>query len=195
MSSLATEFAVTGVLARPPVFGQLSEVGRLLDAPPTVRAGVALVSTLLFGGGTLYWFGGRLNEAVDASAESPALSLLYGVMAYVLVVFLVGYAFSQLSRIGVASPLLSSVLVAVLGLFVLSLVGYGFAVDGAWVAETTGMSDPWVGLVLVAAFTAMVWLVAPFLVGLLVWGAVAAVGLGGPARRWVHASEPRPNAE
>jgi hypothetical protein len=195
MSSLVAEFAVSGVLARPPVFGQVSLVGRLLEAPPTVRAGVALVSTLLFGGGTLYWFGGRLGEAVDASAESLPLSLLYGVMAYVLVVFLVGYAFSQLSRIGAASPLLTSLLVAVLAVFVLSLVGYGFAVDGTWVADAAGLSDPWVGLVLVAGFTTMVWLVAPFFVGLLVWGAVAAVGLGGPARRWVHASEPRPNAE
>lgn len=194
MSQLV-EFVATGLAPRVNDLLQAFTPGTFTDAPRTVRAGVSLVSTLLFGGGTLYWFGGRLNDAVDASADSPLLSLLYGVMAYGFAFFLVGYAYSQLARAGAVSPLVSSVLVVVLAVFVLTLGGYGFAVAGAWLSSMAGFPDPWPGLVGLVAVSTVAWLLGPFVVGLAVWAGVAALGLGGPARRWVHASEPRPDAE
>lgn len=195
MSSLAVEFVVSGLAAVGHAPSQLSDPSSLVDAPGPVRAGVAFLLTVVFGGATLYRFGGGLDEAVAASSERPLLSVLYGVMAYAFVFFVVGYAYSQLRRVVAVSGAVSSLLVAVLAVLVLILVGYGFAVTGAWLAQSAGLSDTWTAFVGLAALCAAVFLVAPLSVGVVVWGAVAALGLGGPARRWVHASEPRPNAD
>ncbi|SFR65458.1 hypothetical protein [Halogeometricum limi] len=196
MSLPFAEFAVTELsVSGWSVPMQAVDPAALTDAPRTVRAGVSFASTIVFGGATLYWFGGTLDEAVTASTESPLLSLLYGVLAYGFAFFAVGYTYSQLARIGAASPLFSSVLVAALAVFVLSLTGYGFAVVGAWAGEAFGLSSPWPGLVGAATLGAAVWLLAPFAVGLVCWVVLAAWGLGGPTRRWVHESEARPNAE
>lgn len=195
MSSPVAEFVVAETFASRRVPMQFADPWALLDAPRPALAAGAFLLTVAFGGATLYRFGGRLDEAVAASRARPLLSLVYGVGAYVFVFAVVGYAFSQLRRVGAASGALSTALVVALAAFVLTLVGYGFAVVGAWVARTAGLSGVWPALVGLAGLAAVAFLVAPFAVAVAVWAVVAAFGLGGSARRWVHASEPRPNAD
>ncbi|WP_247415189.1 hypothetical protein [Halomarina salina] len=168
---------------------QAVEPAAILDASGPVLATLAFVATVLSGGAVLSVAGGRIDDAVDASMANPLVSVVYGLVAFGLVVFLVGYAVSQLSRFGVASGVLATLLLIVLCLLVLSLSGFGFVVVGAWLTTAVGGREPWVGLVAVGLVCATVWLVLPFAVAAVVWLALACLGVGGPTRRWIHADE------
>lgn len=167
----------------------------LLEAPASVRAAVGFLLTVVFGGAVIYRYGGRLDAAVDASTKNPLVSVVYGLIAYGLVGFFVAYGYTQLARLGVGTTALTVLAVVVLGLFLLSLGGLGFVVVGVWFTETFGFRDVWIGLVGVGLVAAVALFVLPVALGLLVWLAIAAVGVGGPTRRWIHAggvdAEPR----
>lgn len=182
--------AVAGVQGIGPsaVGGVPSMVG---DVPPTVRAAAAFFLTVLFGGAVIYRYGSRVDEYVDASMSNPLVSVLYGLMAYGMVVFFVGYVYSQLSALLAGTAALATVVTVVLGVSVLSLGGLGFVVVGTWLAEVAGVRDPWVGLVGVGGVSALVWYLLPFVPAGLVWLAIAAAGVGGPTRRWIHADRAR----
>jgi len=162
-------------------------LGSIVDAPPAVRALAAFLLSTLFGGAVLYRYGNRLPAAVDTSMSNPLVSLVYGFVAYGLVAFFAGYAYSQIARIGVSSPIVGLVLTGVLGILLFALGGIGFAVVGGWVAEIAGLRDAWFGLVGTGLAAAAAVLVLPFVIGALVWFALAAIGLGGPVKRWIHA--------
>jgi hypothetical protein len=155
----------------------------LVDVPAPVRAAVAFVLTVAFGGAVIYRYGGRIDGAVDASMTSPLLSVVYGIVAYGLVGAAVLYVYSQLVLLGVESVVLTVAAAAVL----LSLGGLGFVVIGTWLADVLGVDSPWLGLVGVGLVGAAALFVLPPSAGLLVWFGIAAVGVGGPARRWIHA--------
>lgn len=165
---------------------QAVDPAALLDVPGSVRAAVVFFLTVLFGGGVIYWYGGRLDGAVDATVESPLSSTLYGTMAYGVVFFLVGYGYSQFLRIGFATTLTFFVALAIFASIVLSLSGLGFVIVGCWLTQLVGARDPWLGLVGVGAAGAVVWLLLPVIAGVVVWFIITAVGIGGPARRWMH---------
>ncbi|MFC6838050.1 hypothetical protein [Halomarina ordinaria] len=165
---------------------QAVDLPSALATPGPTRAVAAFLSTLVFGGAVLYRYGGRLDEAVDATAANPLVSALYGLAAYGLAVFLVGYAYSQLARLGVVSPAVATLVGSVLAVLLLSLAGLGFVVAGTWLTTAVGGRDPWLGLVGVGAVGALVWLVFPFGLALVVWFGIAGVGVGGPTRRWIH---------
>jgi len=156
------------------------------EAPGVARAGAAFVLTVLFGGAVIYRYGGKLDDAVTASMSRPLVSTIYGFMAFGIVLFLLGYAFNQVAKLGLDATVLWVIISVVVGATIFSLGGMGFVVVGAWAAETLGTTDPWLGLVGVGAVSAVVWLLLPFVVGALVWVIIAAVGIGGPARHWVH---------
>lgn len=160
----------------------------VVDAPVTVQAAVSFLLTVLFGGAVIYRYGRRIDGGVDAWMASPHVSVLYGLMAYGIVVFLVAYAYNQLSRFGVGTTVLTVLGAVLLGIVLLSLGGLGFVVVGTWVTKTAGVRDPWLGLVGVGAVSAVAWLLLPFALGALVWFGIAALGIGGPARQWVHQS-------
>lgn len=162
-------------------------LGSLGDASPSVRALVAFLLSTLFGGIVLYRYGNRLPAAVETSMSNPLVSLVYGFVAYGLVAFFAGYAYSQVAQIGISSPLLGVGLTVVLGVLLAALGGVGFAVVGGWVAELVGLRDAWFGLVSTGLAAAAAVLVLPVVLGALVWFAVAAIGLGGPVKRWIHA--------
>ncbi|MFD1514314.1 hypothetical protein [Halomarina rubra] len=172
----------------------MQEVGpsALLDVPATVLAVLAFVLVVSFGGGVIYFAGGRIDAAVDASMDNPLISVVYGVIAYGLVVFLVGYAYSQLARLGVAANTFATLTLLVFGVLILSLSAFGFVVVGAWLTSVVGGRNPWVGLVAVGGLCALAWLVLPTVLAAVVWVAVAGVGVGGPTRRWIHADETEP---
>lgn len=159
----------------------------VLDVPASVRAAAVFVLTVAFGGAVIYRYGGRLDAAVETSMSSPLLSVVYGLIAYGLVGFFTAYAYTQVIRIGVGTTLVTAVAVVVLGGFLLSLGGLGFVVVGHWLAELLGLQGPWVGLVGVGLVSAVALFVLPVAVGVLVWLGIAAVGVGGPTRSWMHA--------
>lgn len=160
-----------------------------IDATPrSVLAAATIVSTVLFGGLILYQYGGRLDPGIDASMERPLLSIVYGIVSYSIVVFVVGYAYSQLLRIGVTSTAVSLLLTGVFAAIVLSISGAGFVVTGTWLTRAIGIGDPWLGLVGLGIVSATAWLVLPIAIGLVLWGTIAAVGVGGPARLWFNAT-------
>ncbi|MBX0324457.1 hypothetical protein EGH21_15615 [Halomicroarcula sp. F13] len=181
----------------PPLFGspsilpiQAFDPSMVTEASPAVRAAASFLLTILFGGAVIYRGGGRLDGAVEASSERPLAAVVYGLMAFGIVTFFVVYAFSQLANLGIGTTVLTALGAVVFAVAFLSLGGLGFAVVGVWVTESFGGRDPWAGLVGVGAVSAVAWLVLPAVVSVAVWLAIAAIGLGGPARRWVHGSGP-----
>lgn len=174
--------------ARLPV-GPLQEVApsTVTGASPAALAAGAFLLTVLSGGVVVYRYGGRIDEAADASMAKPLRSVLYGLGAYAITVFLAGYAVVQLSAFGVASTLIVVISVLALVTALLSFGGLGFVVVGVWLSGAVGARDPLTGLVGVGALSAAAWFALPFVAGLLVWLGIAAVGIGGPVRLWVHA--------
>lgn len=166
----------------------------VVDAPRVVQAAVLFLVMILFGCVAFYAYRGRIDEAVDASVERPLSSALYGVMAYGVVVFLTGYAYSQLSRLGIGTTTLSFLAVGVLAVILLTLGGFGFVVVGTILTEVVGGRDPRLGLVGVSGVSSVAWLLLPFVLGVVVWIGFAAVGIGGATRRWVHVSDTEPNS-
>lgn len=158
----------------------------VVDASVPVRAAGSFVLVLLFGGGLLYLAEAFVERSVDASMESPLKSVVYGVAAQGVVVFLGIYAISQLSRLGGAVVEVATVAMAV---FVLALAGLGFTVVGVRLTETTGGRRLRLGAVVGATISAVVWLAPSFVLGSFAWILVASVGVGGPTERWLHASK------
>jgi hypothetical protein len=159
----------------------------VLDAHGPVLAAVSSITTVICGGAIIYRYGGRLDDAVSASMQRPLVSALYGLMAYGIVVLLVGYAYSQLIRLAVAETALTVSVTLVAAGLVFSLGGLGFVVVGAWLADLVGATDPWIGLVGLGTVSALVWLLLPVSFGIVVWVAIASVGIGGQTRLWFHA--------
>ncbi len=155
------------------------------SSPPT-RAMIAFLASTLAGGAVLYQYGNRVDDAVEASTSNPPVSVLYGVMAYGLVAFFGAYGFSQFARLGVAAAAVVTISGLVLAGILLSLGGVGYAVLGSWLADAAGFQDPFMGLVAVGLVGAVAVLALPPLPGVAAWFVIAAVGLGGPVRKWVH---------
>lgn len=147
-----------------------------------VRAAASFTLVLVFGGVLPYRHGDYVDRAVDASLDRPRSAVVYGLMSFGLVVFAGGYASSQLARL---SGLLAAAL-GLAGLAALVLAGFGFLVVGTLVTEIRGSRRPWQGLVLGAGISAVGWLFLPPLWALAVWILIAAFGVGGPTREWLH---------
>jgi len=128
---------------------------------------------------------GLLDRAVDATLERPLTAPLYGVAASALGWLVVAYAFGQALRIGGAVGQAG----VVLGVgAALCAAGFGFVVVGATLMTVVGDRRPWAGPLVGAGLGALVLVALPRPAGLVVWVFVAATGLGGVARRWLHAS-------
>ena len=151
---------------------------------PTLAIG-SVVFVLVFGGILVYLAEEFVDRAVDASMESPLRSVMYGVIAQVIVVFFGFYAVNQFSRIG--GPIVDIAGVA-FSVFALTLAAFGFAVVGTKLTELAGERRLSFGVVLGAAISTVAWVAPSFTLGLFVWFIVSAVGLGGPTERWLHAS-------
>ena len=136
-----------------------------------------------FGGGLLSRYGGVVDRSVEAFLERPLVAAVYGLLAYGLVGFLGTYAYSQLARVGVDVGAVS----VVVGVVVLALTGFGFVVVGTTVTDVLGTRRPWKGLVVGGVLSAVGWLLLPLIAAVVAWTVLAAVGIGGPARKWVHA--------
>lgn len=194
MTSVARRLSVgwIGVLVAAPGVATAQPLGPsvVTDAPASVRAVASFVLVLLFGGALLYRYEGFVDRSVDSSKERLLVSVVYGVIAYGLVGFAAAYLYSQVARLG-GGVTVSTVAVAVVGLAVATLAGLGFVVVGTLLTELQGPRQPWTGLVVGAAVSAVTWLALPLTAAVVAWLVVTAVGIGGATRKWVHASQTR----
>jgi hypothetical protein len=151
-----------------------------------VRAVVAFSLVVVVGVAVRRVRPGLLDRAVAAALERPGRTPIYGTAAAVVGwlggVYLVG----QVSRLGGSG--LGSVVAVVVVAGTLGTAGFGVAVVGTALATVVGAPRQPTGLVVGAGVGALVWLALPAWPALIVWALVAATGLGGPARRWLHAS-------
>lgn len=152
----------------------------------TVRVVGAFLLVLLFGGIVLYRSEEFVDRAVDASMEKPLTSVVYGVFAQGGVVFLGGYVWSQLARIGAVGSLAGNIGGILVLVASLALAGLGLTVVGAGITEAAGERQLWPGLVIGAGAGAAAWLAPTLLVGAAVWVVLVGLGIGGPTKNWIH---------
>lgn len=181
-------FLVVASLAAVPTVAraQSFDPSTLADTSAPARALASVVLVGLLGSVLVYRYRGFVDRAVDDTMARPAIAIFYGVFAYALVLFLTMYTLDLVSRVGAAGTPLGLVAVVVLvgGLGALSSIGY--VVIGTLLVDLYGGRGPWHGLLLGAILSGVGWLLLPLLGGLAVWLLVAAVGVGGPMRTWVH---------
>jgi hypothetical protein len=156
-----------------------------LVASDAGRAAASFLLVLCVAAAVRYGRAGLLDRAVDATLERPLVAPLYGVAATVLGWLVVAYLFGQALRVG-GGVGQAAVLLGVGG--ALAVGGFGFAVVGTGLTTILGDRRPWAGPLVGASVSALVIVALPRPVGLAVWAVVAATGLGGAARRWLHAS-------
>lgn len=149
------------------------------------RAAASFLLVLIVAAAVRYRRAGLLNRAVDATLERPLTAPLYGVAASVLGWLVVAYAFGQALRIGGVVGQAGVVLGVGLAL---CAAGFGFVVVGATVTTVLDDPRPWIGALAGAGISGLVLVAFPRPAGVVVWVFVAATGLGGVARRWLHAS-------
>jgi len=156
------------------------------DAHPLARAIVSFALVGAFGALVLRLRGPLVDRAVDDTMESPTVAVVYGLGAFVFVVFATLYANNVLLQLGLVGTPLGLVAVAVLVGGVSLLGGLGYAVVGTLLTDLYSERRPFQGLLVGGAISAVCWLVLPVLLAFLAWVLVAAFGVGGPTRTWFH---------
>lgn len=165
---------------------QLSDPRSLSEVPGVVLAVASVAVVLVFGGVAIHRYGDRVDRSVDSLIDRPGVAVAYGLIAYLLVLFGGLFAFSQLGRFGLANSLLTPVWGVGLVGAIAAVTGYGFVVVGTLLTDMQGQRRPEYGLVVGALLSGVGWVVLPFLGGLAVWAIVAAFGIGGSMRKWLH---------
>lgn len=167
--------------------GQAVDVAAIGGLPGYLQAIGSALLVLFFGGLILRRSVATVHRSVEGLHEGPYSAVPYGLVTYGVALAFGLYGFIQLGRVGVAGTLLGRLVALLLGSILASLTAFGFLVVGTLVTEIQGQRRPTHGLVLGAALSAIGWLVLPTAGGLAVWVLVAAFGLGGAVRLWVHA--------
>jgi len=184
---------VVGLVAIPGVASaQPLNPTAVADAPPVVQAVGSFVLVGLCGGLVLARRGHLVDRAVDDTMASPVIAVLYGLGAYVFVLFAGLLASTLLAQFGVARTPVGALSAVVLVGGVALLGGFGYVVVGTVLTDLFDERRPRRGLLLGSALSAVCWLVLPVLAAVAVWLLVAAVGVGGRARTWVHAERTVP---
>lgn len=156
------------------------------SAPPSVRAVASFVLVGVCGGALLARSGSLVDRAVDDTMAAPALAVVYGLGAYVFVLFVGFYANNLFLQFGVTGTPLGSVAGLVLLGGLSLLCGFGYAVVGTLLTDLYAERRPWLGLLVGSAIGAVGWFVLPALFAFAAWVVVAAFGVGGPTRTWFH---------
>ena len=150
------------------------------------RAVASFLLILVVGAAIRYRWADLLDRSVEATVERPVRGTIYGVVAVVFGWLVVAYAFAQAFRLGTT---LGTAAAALGTAGALVVVATGFVVVGTTVVTILDREWAWAGPFVGAAISGLAWLALPFGPGLAVWLLLAAVGVGGPVRRWVHASQ------
>lgn len=152
----------------------------IADAPGPLRGIAAFALVAAVGGLLLFRYRAFVDRSIEASMATPVRSVGYGVAAHAVIGFAGVYLASQLGSAGGSVAFVAGVLV-------LLVVGsLGFVVVGSIIGSLMGTPDRRVGLAAGAGIAAIAGVLAPA-TGALVWFVVVSMGIGGPARRWLHA--------
>ena len=158
------------------------------EMPGPIRGAVAFVGVLLLGLVLVRRFGGFLDRAIQASMARPLWAVGYGLAGHAVVGFGSVYLASQLAQLPTGGWYAGVVGVGA-GLFLYVVASsLGFTVVGTVVA-TLRSEEPWWAGPLVGALLAGGAAFIPPPVGWLTWFVVVSIGIGGPVRKWLHASE------
>jgi len=172
-----------GAVALTPLQWGIDPTSAVASGPERAVASFLLVSGVA--AAVRYWRPGLVERAVDAALDRPLATPLYGVAAAVFGWLAVAYVFGQALRVGGGVGRVA----VFLGVWGALVVGaFGFVVVGTGVTTILTSRRSWGGPLVGAGVSALVLLVLPDRPGLVVWGIVAATGLGGSARRWLRAS-------
>jgi len=178
-----TRRVASGAIAVAPLQWGIDPAAVVASGPGRAAASVLLV--LGVAAAVRYWRAGLLDRSVDATLERPLAAPLYGVAASALGWLVVAYLFGQALRLG-GGVGRAAVALGTGGALVVG--GFGFVVVGAAVTAVLGDRRPWAGPLVGAGCSALILLALPGIAGTVGWVALAATGLGGAARRWLHAS-------
>ncbi|WP_324759424.1 hypothetical protein [Haloarcula montana] len=158
----------------------------LTDASGLLQGVVSFLLVLAAGWLILVRSPGRVDEAVDTLYDEPVRAVLYGAMAYAVVLLLGLYGVNQIVRIGVGGGRLAQIGVVGIGVAVLVLTGFGFLVLGTLLTDIQRERRPQYGLLVGATLSAVGWILLPLPWSAVVWFGLAAFGIGGSARVWLH---------
>ncbi|WP_146417778.1 hypothetical protein [Haloarcula hispanica] len=168
-----------------PVVGQLMPgVGTELSRP--LRGLVSFVLVLVAGALVLRLRRNYVDESIDAISDSPATAVLYGIAGYVIVGIVGLYGATTLARLSVAGGVFVRVAILISSAFVLVLTSFGFLVVGTLLTDIFGSRRPTYGLLIGAFLSAVSWVLLSPAGSIVSSLAIAAFGIGGSARIWIH---------
>jgi len=167
---------------------QVVSPSALLDAPASVRGLVAFVAVLALGGLLLWRYEPFVARSADASMARPLSSLVYGAAAHAVIAFGGVYLINQLAGLEAFGYNAGAVGFVVGLVVVLLAASLGFTVVGTTIVGFVRDPSYWYGLLVGALLAALAAFVGS-LAGATLWFVLVSMGIGGPARRWVHADE------
>lgn len=159
---------------------------RIAETSGVIRAGASIAIVGLVGAGFLLTADRFVDRSVDETLDRPLVAVVYGLLAYVLVLVLALYANDLLSRVDLAGTPLGYLALAILVGGVLLLSGLGYLLVGLVLTDVLADRRPWQGLIVGVALSALGWVALPPVAAIAAWVVVPAVGIGGPMRSWVH---------
>jgi hypothetical protein len=172
-------------ISGPSVLGQL-DPGRATELSRPLRGLVSFVLILVSGAALLRLRRNYVSGSIDLIADSPARSVLYGFAGYVIVGIVALYGATTLAQLSIASGILVRVGVIISTVFVLALTSFGFLVVGTLLTDIFGRRRPAYGLLIGASLSAVTWLLFSPAGSVVSSLAIAAFGIGGPVRVWIH---------
>ena len=168
-----------------PVVGQLAPgVSTELSRP--LRGLGSFVLVLVAGALVLRLRQSYVDESVNAILDSPATAVLYGIAGYMIVGIVGLYGATTLARLSVAGGVFVRIAILVSSAFVLVLTSFGFLVVGTLVTDTLSNRQPVLGLLIGASLSAVLWVLFSPAGSIVSSLAIAAFGIGGAARLWIH---------
>ncbi|MFB6223445.1 MAG: hypothetical protein ABEH86_07210 [Haloarcula sp.] len=168
-----------------PIVGQV-ESGVVTDLSRPIRGVVAFVLVLVAGALILRLRESYVNESITAILDSPATALLYGIAGYVIVGIVGLYGATTLARLSVAGGVFVRLMILISSAFVLGLTGFGFLVVGTLLTDILRNRQPTLGLLIGAVLSAVMWVLFSPAGSIVSSLAIAAFGIGGSARLWIH---------
>jgi hypothetical protein len=158
----------------------------LVDAPAIVRAAIAALVVGVVGVGFLTWRRETVDSAIGDTIDRPKVAIVYGLVAFAIVAFVALFANNVLVQAGLLTTPLALIIVVIPAIGVAVVGGLGFLVVGTLLTGLNGSHRPRQGVLFAAILSALCWVAVPLLISFVAWVLVAAFGVGGTTRTWVH---------